>query len=361
MGIVAGALVGVVVLSGIVGYVFRTKCSHKNDEDDFDGENPFGNVDDTHGGAFGGGGGHRSGASRSELRRDSQLLADEGDSIHQMSELGHGGSYGNTAPIGAMGAGAATAGAYALHRDNSTGNSNNNNNNNLPGLSRNDTMNPRPPTMIQRHYAAQAQQQQMPSFQPGQIVYPSASMNQNGPYPSFPQSGGGVPVGGVFNSNANQQQQQYPSNAMNDYQYGGDNEGYEGQQGQGQYPQRSGTPEYANPQQYFHQASDSFSSGVGIQSPFEDANASPARNNNTTAFNNQHQTQYVPSQQQQQQYGYEQHRQPMEANETLYSSAQATGRDGAMKGSDRARRTLSVRNGGAVDDETPRDSVYGGM
>jgi hypothetical protein len=33
-----------------------------------------------------------------------------------------------------------------------------------------------------------------------------------------------------------------------------------------------------------------------------------------------------------------------------------------MKGSERAKRTLSVRNGGAVDgDEPPRDSVYGGM
>lgn len=36
-------------------------------------------------------------------------------------------------------------------------------------------------------------------------------------------------------------------------------------------------------------------------------------------------------------------------------------REGAMKGSDRAKRTLSVRNGGAVDDDGPRDSVYGGM
>lgn len=347
---------GVVVLSGIVGYVFRTKCSNKNDEDDFDGENPFGNMDDN------GGFGHRHGASRSELRRDSQLLADEGDSIHQMSELGHGGAYGNAAPIGAMGAGAAAAGAYALHRDNSIGN---NNGNNLPGLQRNDTMNPRPPTMIQRHYAAQAQQQgmmgqqqqpQMPSFQPGQIVYPSAQINQSGPYPSFPlpnsNPASAVPVGGVFpsgNSNNGHQQQQYPSNAMNDYQYGTDNDGYVNEM----QPQRSGTPEYANPQQYFHGPSDSFSSGAGISSPFEDSNASPARNV-------LQQGQYSTSPPQHQQFGrYDTNTQGMQEN-LLYTNNGAQ-RDNAMKGSDRARRTLSVRNGGAVDEDAPRDSVYGGI
>lgn len=379
-----------VVLSGIVGYVFRTKCSNKNDEDDFDGENPFGSMD--HDGGFG----HRTGASRSELRRDSQLLADEGDSIHQMSELGHGmggmggmgGGYGNNAaPIGAMGAGAAAAGAYALHRGDSTGQ----NSNNLPGLQRGDTMNPRPPTMIQRHYAAQQHQQQqqsvphMPSFQPGQIVYPSAQINQSGPYPTFPNNNGNaaVPIGGVFpssgnsnnghgggggggNLNRNQSyREQYPTNAMNgngDYQYGDNNNDYADNIMQ---QQRSGTPEYANPQQYFHQASDSFGSGVGVSSPFDDGNASPARN--------------AMQQGQGQQYQHHNHQYNNSMNarydaalnnnnngpsEALYADNQpysSGGRDGAMKGSERAKRTLSVRNGGAIDEEGPRDSVYGGM
>jgi len=298
--------------------------------------------------------------SRSELRRDSQLLADESDSIHQMSELGHGvGSYGNAAPI-AMGAGAA-AGAYALNRGNSTGN----NNQNLPGLQRNDTMNPRPPTMIGRHYAAQAQQgpPPMPSFQPGQIVYP-AGHNQSGPYPAF---GGGVPVGGVFPSSGSSNghhdlnrnptyREQYPSNANNigDYYQQQDN-GYEQQQ-----PQRSGTPEHANPQQYFHQASDSFGSGIGNPSPFDDMNASPARNQmqqqavnfGNMGYNNSN-LGYDQSQQQ-----YEQ----LQPSNAAIGYGQLSSREGAMKGSDRAKRTLSVRNGGAVDgDDAPRDSVYGGM
>lgn len=339
-----------------------------------------------HDGGFGGSG-HRTGASRSELRRDSQLLADEGDSIHQMSELGHGmggmGGYGNNAaPIGAMGAGAAAAGAYALHRGDSTGQ---NNNANLPGLQRGDTMNPRPPTMIQRHYAQQQQQQQsvpqMPSFQPGQIVYPSAQINQSGPYPTFPNNNGnnGIPIGGVFPSSGNSNnghggggdlnrnqsyREQYPSNAMNggDYQYGDNNDYTDNMQ---QQQQRSGTPEYANPQQYFHQASDSFGSGVGVASPFDDGNASPARN--------------AMQGQQGQGQQYQQHHQynnSMNArydaalhnnggpSETLYADNQpytSGGRDGAMKGSERAKRTLSVRNGGAIDEEGPRDSVYGGM
>ena len=305
------------------------------------------------------------------------MLADEGDSIHQMSELGHGGvnSYGNAAPIGAMGAGAAAAGAYALHRGDSTGQ-----NNNLPGLQRGDTMNPRPPTMIQRHYAQQQHQQQMPqqmpSFQPGQIVYPSAQINQSGPYPTFPNNSNNVPVGGVFPSSGNsnnghsdlnrnqsyrEQQQQYPSNAMNgngDYQYQDNDYANDMQQ-----QHRSGTPEYANPQQYFHQASDSFGSGVGVSSPFDDGNASPARHHNNNV---------LQSQQGQQQYQYDNGRYDAGllndngASKTLYApepylQQQNSSREIPMKGSERAKRTLSVRNGGAVDDETPRDSVYGGM
>lgn len=341
------------MLSGIVGYFFRTKCSNKNDQDDFDGENPFGNMDDGFGGA----------PTRSELRRDSQLLADDSDSIHQMSELGHGaGSYSNATPI-AMGAGAA-AGACALNRGNST---NDNNYDNLPGLQRNDTMNPRPPTMIQRHYAAQAQQGMappqppaMPSFQPGQIVYPAGQHNQSGPYPAF---GGGVPIGGVFPSSSSNNGLHYPSNATGDYGVGGyqqDNNGYDQQfqqQQQQDLPQRSGTPEHANPQQYFHQASDSFGSGIGGPSPFDDGNASPARNQMPYQHQGQHQANFSNNGYNTNGYndtqGYE--------HQSSYEQVKPI-REGAMKGSERAKRTLSVRNGGAGDaDDMPRDSVYGGM
>lgn len=334
------------------------------------------------------------------MRRDSQLLADEGDSIHQMSELGHGYSSSNAAPIAAAGAAmGAGAGAYALHRGNSTANSQGGAS--LPGLQRNDTMNPRPPTMIQRHYAGQAyaqqqqqqqqmhqmHQQQMPSFQPGQIVYPNMSSNQSGPYPTFQPSPGNVQVGGVFpastggdlnrnQSYREQQQQQYPSNAVVGNDYGGygtsqdghnNNNGYGSQQdhlNNDNVPQRSGTPEYANPQQYFHQASDSFSSsagiggGGGVQSPFDDGNASPARNYGHPLNSNQ----------QQQCTGYNNNTgyngNGNEGMETLYpqQQQQSHGRDGNVRVAERAKRTLSVRNGGAVlDDDAPRDSVYGGM
>lgn len=303
MGIVAGALVGVVVLSGIVGYFFRTKCSNKNDADDYDGENPFGTIDNAYG---------SSGQSRAELRRDSQLLADGADdaSIHQMSELGHGSSSGY-AMVG--GAGAAAAGAYGLNRANTTMT------NTPPGLQRADTVTPRPPTMIQRHYANMAAHQ--PQFQPGQIVQPGQyystnPSNQSGPYPSFPP---GMMAAGAAAAGAGY----------------GHSRGYSSEQQQygDMPPQRSGTPEHQNVQQYFHQAHDSYSSTANATMG---AGTMPGGGGAAGAN-------------------------PFESQQGATARQQAG--DG-MDSQTRARRTLSVRNGG-LDDPSEggavRDSVYGGM
>ena len=325
VGIVAGALVGVVVLSGIVGYFFRTKCNKKEDTD-YD-ENPFGNMDAAYGAAG-------AAATRSEMRRDSQLLADD-DSVHQMSELGHGnnpnmntygsgnggsaygGNAGNYAMAGAGAAAAAgAAGAYGLNRGNSTAHGTP-----PPGLSRNDTVTPRPPTMIQRHYANMAQHNSnpMPSFQPGQVIqpgqfFPTGQMNQSGPYPSFPP-GAAPAVGGAAAAAGYAQ---------------GHQRGYsheQQQQQQEQYsdmPQRSGTPEHSNVQQtYFHQAHDSYSS----------QNTGPAAGVRTSGGGLHN---------------------PFESSNSLQQ------REGVMDPNVRARRTLSVRNGG-MDDVEVRNSVYGGM
>lgn len=216
-----------VVLSGIIGYVFRTRC--KNDKDDeFEGENPFGDLD----GAYG------ANQTRGEMRRDSQLLPDEDDaSIHQMSEMGH---YATAAPVMAAGAGMGAAAAYGLNRAPTSAS-------NLPGLARSDTVNPRPPTMIQRHYAAMNNQPAapMPSFQPGQIVnpgqyYPSAQMNQAGPYPNF-SAGAGAGVGAAAGAAGMRDRAASPENA-----YGHHQQQHSLDNG---IPMRSGTPEYQNPQQ----------------------------------------------------------------------------------------------------------------
>jgi len=315
VGIVAGALVGVVVLSGIVGYFFRTKCSNKND-DDYDGENPFGTIDNAYG----------ANQSRGEMRRDSQLLADD-DSIHQMSEMGHNSNngHGGYAMAGAAAA-AGGAAAYGLNRANTTMT------NAPPGLQRADTVTPRPPTMIQRHYANMAAHTNNPmpngqSFQPGQIVnpggyYPSSQINQSGPYPSFPPGGGQAAAAGAAGAGyghsrgfSNDQQQQ----------------GYASQD----LPVRSGTPEYNNPQQYFHQAHDSYSSM---------ANASGAA---AGSANNP--------------FGSSNNLSGAAAGYGQAGAASSTARQPGMDSQTRARRTLSVRNGGLDDPEGVRDSVYGGM
>lgn len=364
VGIVAGALVGVVVLSGIVGYFFRQKCSKDKDEDDaahfYDGsENPFGTVNSAYGNQ-----------SRGDMRRESQMLADgmddgmDGNSIHQMSELGHNngpvgmGMYNggmpqdpysnvNAIPVGGiMGAGgagaAAAAGAYGLNRADTSvsgghGMPMSGSNGNLPGLSRNDTMNPRPPTMIQRHYAAQQQMAMnnsgpppMPSFQPGQVVdpstyYPSNQLNQAGPYPSFQPAGGPAALSHQSSMRNGPGGNLARNGTLSN----------EGHGNMDEYPARSGTPEYNNPQQYFHQAHDSFSSQTV---PFGE---SPDRRMNDAPM-------------------------PDYASQATtlpgYPNPYARDTSQMVEGNARAKRTLSVRNGGLDDGgDNVRNSVYGGM
>lgn len=392
MGIVAGALVGVVVLSGIIGYFFRTKCRTDKDDDanDYDGTNPFGSIDNAYG----------SSASRGDLRRESQMLADEDDaaSAHQMSELGHGGDrmYANAAPamMGAgAGAGVGAVGAYGLNRAPTSGSSS------LPGLARSDTVNPRPPTMIQRHFAHQQQQQQymnqppMPSFQPGQIVsqpsyFPGGQSNQSGPYPSFAAGAGVPPSNNGYSSSSypdavmqqygsnyrsiSPEQSMHPGYASDRYQQSGNG----GHSAPAELPQRSGTPEFTNPQQYFHAVNDSYSAS---------AQNSPARlggnGNGHSAlpsidvdgqgpfadYNQQYQGQsQYPSRGQladdrEQDDVIDAYRgvpAPSQQYNQQYSNQLRSGP--TMNPAERGKRTLSVRNG-HPDSDTVRESIYGGM
>lgn len=344
----AGALVGVVVLSGIIGYFFRTKCRNSKDEDyidnDYDGTNPFGSIDN----AYGGNG------SRGDLRRDSHLLMDDDDgqnSVHQMSELGHdrvfvggdsgmagSGIYANAAPVMA-GVAAGAAGAYALNRSPTSTSP-------LPGLARADTVNPRPPTMIQRHYAHQQAQglqgppPAMPSFQPGQIVnagayFPSNQSNQSGPYPSFPPTS--IPVGGYVQRgpstrDISQLRTISPENTM----YANVSAS-----ATSELPHRSGTPEFSNPQQYFHSLQDSDVGNSAVPSPARDlpmpGQASMYGDHGAASGS--------------QGYG---------ASDVLESySGTPAGQNG--RHSDEQAKTLIVRNGNVHDIDIVRDSVYGGM
>ncbi|GAA5905224.1 hypothetical protein JCM8208_000321 [Rhodotorula glutinis] len=151
IGIVAGAVVGIIVVAGVAVWLFKKKFSRDDDDDQV---SPF---------------------DRDEFRRASVMLDDVDEAHHyeaaaaaaqyshshghspQMSEYSMHEMY----PGGATGLGR----SETLMSSGSGGGV-------LPGLARGQTlMNPRPPTMISNHYAHQQQQQQfMPSYAPGQVV-----------------------------------------------------------------------------------------------------------------------------------------------------------------------------------------------
>lgn len=167
MGIVAGALLGVVCLAALIGYALKKKRS--DDDDDI---SPF---------------------DKEEFKRSSHMIMDDDDPIygnennsmygsqhqHQMSE-------------------------YGLDRSNSSMA--------LPGLARGGSVaSPRPPTAIINHYN---HQQMMPSFQPGQVVptMPQPVYN-NGQYHSDGSTDllGGYPISPRMQQH--DQMQRQPSNA----------------------------------------------------------------------------------------------------------------------------------------------------
>ncbi|GAA5941439.1 hypothetical protein JCM3775_004927 [Rhodotorula graminis] len=152
IGIVAGAVVGIIVVAGVAVWLFKKKFSRDDDDDQV---SPF---------------------DRDEFRRASVMLDDVDEAHHyeaaaaaaqyahshghspQMSEYSMHEMY----PGGATGLGR----SETLMSNGSGGGV-------LPGLARGQTlMNPRPPTMISNHYAHHQQQQQqfMPSYAPGQVV-----------------------------------------------------------------------------------------------------------------------------------------------------------------------------------------------
>ncbi|GAA5820414.1 hypothetical protein JCM10212_003104 [Sporobolomyces blumeae] len=133
IGIVAGAVVGVVFVAALIAYLFK-KYSRRDDEDQI---SPF---------------------DKDEFRRASVMLDDDdayAQSMHSYRNVAGGGHVGGHSPqmseysMSNVGVGV------------------------LPGLARGGTLhNPRPPTAILNHYQ---HQQMMPSFQPGQVVPTSPS------------------------------------------------------------------------------------------------------------------------------------------------------------------------------------------
>lgn len=128
IGIVAGAVVGVVFVAALIAFLFK-KYSRKNDDDQI---SPF---------------------DKDEFRRASVMLDDDDaypESYHQP-----GGGVGHSPQMSEYSMSNVGVGAV------------------LPGLARGGTLNnPRPPTAIMNHYQ---HQQMMPSFQPGQVVPTSPS------------------------------------------------------------------------------------------------------------------------------------------------------------------------------------------
>ncbi|GAA6042562.1 hypothetical protein JCM8097_003130 [Rhodosporidiobolus ruineniae] len=169
VGIVIGAIAGIVVLATAAVWVFKYFNRERDDDDQI---SPF---------------------DKDDFRRQSVML-DDVDDGYARSLTGHfagppgGGGGGFHSPqmsehslhsmhgeLGMMG-----AGAGMLGRSNTVLSAGHNGGPALPGVARNGTLHaPRPPTMLQHHYAAHQHQQQygagpgaMPSFQPGQIVAP---------------------------------------------------------------------------------------------------------------------------------------------------------------------------------------------
>ncbi|GAA6023582.1 hypothetical protein JCM10207_005722 [Rhodosporidiobolus poonsookiae] len=186
VGIVAGAIAGIVILAAAAVWLFKKV---NRDSDDDDQVSPF---------------------DKDEFRRASVMLDDVDDgyshSLGSYRNAGHGGGAGqggfhspqmsehslqDLSGLGAMGLGrsgtmmsAGSAGG-GMHGGA------------LPGLARGGTLHsPRPPTMIQNHYAhQQAQQAQygvMPSFQPGQIVAPPPAAYGAGAGGGYPDVYGGA-------------------------------------------------------------------------------------------------------------------------------------------------------------------------
>ncbi|BGP15541.1 hypothetical protein JCM10213v2_003520 [Rhodosporidiobolus nylandii] len=182
VGVVAGALVGIVVLAAAAVWVF--KRFNRSTDDDDDHLSPFDKddfrrqsvmLDDVDGAVAGGGYAHSLSSYRNGVGASSAgMMAAAGGGFHspQMSEHSLHSLHGET--------------GYYGHGPQGS----------LPGLARGGTLNnPRPPTMIQNHYAhQQAFGGGMPSFQPGQIVNPSAlgGGGVGGDFGAFPGAGGNV-------------------------------------------------------------------------------------------------------------------------------------------------------------------------
>lgn len=159
IGIVAGAVVGVVFVAALIAFLFK-KYSRKDDDDQI---SPF---------------------DKDEFRRASVMLDDDDQHYaHSLNSYRGGGGGG----MGHQGQGhspqmseysMSNVGVGAI----------------LPGLARGNTLqSPRPPTQLMNHYQ---QQQMMPSFQPGQVVLPNSPNSNNGnPYAQQFPNNGSPPLG----------------------------------------------------------------------------------------------------------------------------------------------------------------------